>query len=93
MFTRITIIIMLKLQNSYSLGRQEFAIRANRGIPKSLADSSKKVKRDDTICHQKGGVLHIWKDKREVRMISTVYNGTIGEVANKFGERIKKPRP
>jgi hypothetical protein len=24
-------------------------------------------------------------------MISTIYNGTIGEVTNKFGERIKRP--
>jgi hypothetical protein len=65
-------------------------IWASRGIPKSVADSSKKLKRDDTVCRQEGDVLlHIWEDKREVRMISTIYNDTIGEVSNKFGERIK----
>jgi hypothetical protein len=49
------------------------------------------LKMDDNICHQKGDVLlHIWKDKREVCMISTIYNGTIGKVTNRFGERIKK---
>jgi hypothetical protein len=43
-----------------------------------LADSSKKLKRDYALCRQKGDVLlHIWKDKREVCMISTIYNGTI----------------
>jgi hypothetical protein len=31
-----------------------WTIRPNKGIPKSLADSSKKLKRGDTICHQKG---------------------------------------
>jgi hypothetical protein len=61
-----------------------------RGIPKSLADSSKKLKRDYAICRQKGDILlHIWKDKREVGMISTICTGTIGEVTNKSGERKK----
>jgi hypothetical protein len=42
-------------------------VRASRGIPKSVADSSKKLKRDDTVCRQEGNVLlHIWKDKRKV---------------------------
>jgi hypothetical protein len=65
--------------------------RTSRGIPKSLTDSSKKLKRNNTIVCQKGDVLlHIWKDKGEVCMISTMYNDTIGEGTNKFGERIKK---
>jgi hypothetical protein len=63
-------------------------IRINRGTPKSLADSSKKLKRDDAICRRKGEVhLHIWKVKKEACMISTIYNGIIGEVTNKFGEK------
>jgi hypothetical protein len=63
-----------------------------RGIPKLLADSSKKLKRDYGICRQKGDVLqYIWKDKKKICTISTIYNGTIGEVTNKFGERTKKP--
>jgi hypothetical protein len=67
-------------------------IRASRGIPKALVDFSKKLKRYCAICHQEGDVLlYIWRDKREVCMISTIYNGTVGEVTNKFGERKKKP--
>jgi hypothetical protein len=49
-----------------------------------MGDSSKTLKRDDTVCRRKGYVfLHIWKDKREVRTISTVCNGTIGEVSSR----------
>jgi hypothetical protein len=56
-----------------------------------LADSSKKLKRDDDICHQKRDVLlHIREDNRKVSMISTTYNGTTVEVKNKFGERMIK---
>jgi hypothetical protein len=55
-----------------------------------LADSSKKLKWNDAICEE-GDILHIWKDKRKVHMISTLCNGTIEEVANRFRERIKKP--
>jgi hypothetical protein len=47
-----------------------------------LAESSEKLKMDS--------LLRIW-NKKEVRMISTVYNGTTGEVTNKFGERIRHP--
>jgi hypothetical protein len=66
-------------------------IRADMGIPKSLADSSKKLKMGDALCRQKRDVLlHIWKDNKKVSMISTIYNGTIGQVINKFGKRIKK---
>jgi hypothetical protein len=67
-------------------------IMANRGIPKSLADTSKKLKRYDTLCHQEGDILvHIWKDKRQVCMFTTIYKGTTGEVTNRFEERIKNP--
>jgi hypothetical protein len=49
-------------------------IRASRGIPKSLADSSKKTNKGRYQLSWKGNVLlHIWKDKREVSMSSTTY--------------------
>jgi hypothetical protein len=52
-------------------------IRANRRIPKSLADT-KKLKRKDSVRHQRRDLLlHTWKDKREVRMTSTRYTGII----------------
>jgi hypothetical protein len=62
-------------------------------IPESLVASSRKLKRNDTICRQTGDVLlHIYKDVTEVRMISKIllYSGTTGEFTNKFGERMKK---
>jgi hypothetical protein len=65
---RITIIIVLKLQKSYSSGRQDFAEQSG---PKG--GFIKKLIRDDTICRRKWDVLlHIWKDKREIHMISTI---------------------
>jgi hypothetical protein len=52
---------------------------------------SKKLKGKDTLRHQRGDVLlHTGKDKKEVRMSSTRYTGTIGEGTNTSGERIRK---
>jgi hypothetical protein len=36
-------------------------------------------------------LLHIWKDKREVCIFSTVCNDTNGEVTSKCKENMKKP--
>jgi hypothetical protein len=50
-----------------------------RAIPKSLADSSRKLKWNDALCCQEGDILvHNWKDKREGRMIGTINNGRRG---------------
>jgi hypothetical protein len=64
MLTRI-IIIINEIAEKLLLREKRFCrtIRDNRGIPKSLPNSSK---------GQKGGVLlHIWTDNMEGRIIST----------------------
>jgi hypothetical protein len=36
-------------------------------------------------------LLHIWKDKGEVRIMSTVHNATMQDTQNKYGGKIKNP--
>jgi hypothetical protein len=58
-----------------------------------LADSSKKLARDDTFgCRRKDAFFCTsGRIRGRFRMISTIYYGTIGEVIKKFGEMVKKP--
>jgi hypothetical protein len=49
-------------------------MRPNRGIPKDLKEA-KGLKKGQLSFRRKGDVLvHVWKDKRLVRMISTIHD-------------------
>jgi hypothetical protein len=58
MFNRITIIIVLKLQKSYSIEREEFALQSGPiGVFRSHWLTPVKFKKDDTVCLRKGDVI------------------------------------
>jgi hypothetical protein len=49
--------------------------RPNRGIPKDLEKEAKGLKKGQSYFRKKGDVLvQVWKDKRLVRMISTIHD-------------------
>jgi len=71
-------------------------MRANRGsIPHDLEGKGKRLKKGQPAFHRKGDVMvQVRKDKRLVRMISTVHEATIvntGQKDRKTNMEIKKP--
>jgi hypothetical protein len=53
-------------------------MRANRGIPHDLEGEGKHLNRGQSAFHRKGDIIvQEWKDKRLVRMISTIHDATI----------------
>jgi hypothetical protein len=51
---------------------------ANRGIPCDLEREGKRLKKRQSAFRRKGDVMvQVWKDKRLVRMISTIHEATI----------------
>ena len=53
-------------------------MRANRGIPRDLEGEGKRLNRGQSAFWRKGDVMvQVWKDKRLVRMISTIHDATI----------------
>ena len=53
-------------------------MRANMGIPRDLEENGKQLKKGQSAFRGKGDVMvHVWKDKRPVRMISTIHDATI----------------
>jgi hypothetical protein len=71
------------------------AVRPNKGFPNFLKAEMETMRKRDTTFWQKGNVLlFIWKDKGEVRMISTVhgnYKAQTGKKNNKTREDVSKP--
>jgi len=70
-------------------------MRANRGIPRDLEDDGKRLKRGQSAFRRKGDVMvQVWRDKRLVRMISTIHDTTVvstGRKDRKTNVEIKKP--
>jgi len=70
-------------------------MRANRGIPCDLEEDSKHLKKGQSAFQRKGDVMvQVWKDKRLVRMTSTIHDATIVNTGWKDRKRnmeIKKP--
>ena len=68
---------------------------ANRGIPQDLEGEGKRLNRGQLAFRRKGDVMvQVWKDKRLVRMISTIHDATIvnsGRKDRKTSMEIKKP--
>ena len=53
-------------------------IRANRGIPRDLEGEGKCLKKGQSAFRRKGDIMvQVWKDKRLVRMISTIHEATV----------------
>ena len=60
------------------------ALRANRGIPRYLEGEGKRLNRGQSAFRRKGDVMvQVWKDKRLVRMISTIHDATIVNTGRK----------
>jgi hypothetical protein len=82
----------LLLKNKTRVGG---TIRVNRGLPPSLKAKASRMKKGDTVFCRKGDVLLlVWKDKRDVRMISTIHDTSVsntGKKNRKTGEDIVKP--
>uniref|UniRef100_G1Q6F5 PiggyBac transposable element-derived protein domain-containing protein n=1 Tax=Myotis lucifugus TaxID=59463 RepID=G1Q6F5_MYOLU len=70
-------------------------IRESRGLPPNLKMKTSRMKKGDIIFSRKGDILLLaWKDKRVVRMISTIHDtsvSTTGKKNRKMGENIVKP--
>lgn len=67
-------------------------IRSKRGAPKTLEDEAKKLKTGESTFRRKGEVLiHAWKDKREVKMVSSIHNAKMDWTTNSRKEKTKKP--
>ncbi|XP_076160842.1 piggyBac transposable element-derived protein 4 isoform X4 [Ptiloglossa arizonensis] len=70
-------------------------IRVNRGLPQSLQDEASTLKKGEIVFRRKGDILLlIWKDAREVRMISTIHDASFCSTGRKnrdSGEEIIKP--
>jgi hypothetical protein len=70
-------------------------IRPNRGLPVALKSEAKTLKRGQCTFSRKGEViLVVWKDKREVRMITTIHSARMGnsKVRDRTtGHVVKKP--
>jgi hypothetical protein len=53
-------------------------MRANRGIPRDLEGEGKCLNRGQSAFRRKGDVIvQVWKDKRFVRMISTIHDAQL----------------
>lgn len=70
-------------------------IRENRGLPKVLIEKSKNLQRGEMTFVRKGPILFItWKDKRLVRMISTIHDASMkstGKRKRNSADDIVKP--
>ena len=70
-------------------------MKANRGIPCDLEGEGKCSKRGQSAFRRKGDVMvQVWKDKRLVRMISTIHDAKIVNTGRKDGKtnmEMKKP--
>ena len=70
-------------------------MKPNRGIPKDLDKEAKELKKGNSCFRRKDGVLvQLWKDKRLVRMISTIHDSEhvhTGKKDRKTNEEISKP--
>jgi hypothetical protein len=70
-------------------------MRANRGIARDLEGEGKCLNRGQSAFRRKGDIMvQVWKDKRLVRMISTIRDATIvnaGRKDRKTKMEIKKP--
>ena len=70
-------------------------MRVNRGIPRDLEEDGKRLKKGQSAFRRKGDVMvQVWKDKRLVRMISTIHDATVvstGRKDRKTNMEIKKP--
>ena len=70
-------------------------MRANRVIPRDLEEDGKQLKEWQSAFRRKGDVMvQVWKDKRLMRMISTIHDATIvntGRKDRKTNMDIKKP--
>jgi hypothetical protein len=68
---------------------------ANRGIPRDLEGEGKRLNRGQSAFRRKSDVIvQVWKDKRLVRMISTIHDATLvttGRKDRKTNLEIKKP--
>lgn len=66
-------------------------IRANR-LPRCLKTKSLNLKKGESIFKRKGDILlQLWKDKREVRMISTIHKFEMVECTGKY-KTMQKPK-
>ena len=66
-------------------------IRSNRGLPKSFVEAGNNLKAGQSIfCRRNDVLLQTWKDKREVRMVSTLRQATIERHESKRGCSVKK---
>lgn len=66
-------------------------IRANR-LPRCLKTKSLNLKKRESIFKREGDILlQIWKDKREVRMISTIHKFDTVEYTGKY-KTMQKPK-
>ena len=53
-------------------------MRANKGITRDLEGEGKRFKKGQSAFRREGDVMvHMWKDKRLVRMISIIHDITI----------------
>ena len=70
-------------------------IRANRGTPRDLEGEGKRLKKGQSAFRRKGDVMvQVWKDKRLLRMISTIHEATVvntGRKDRKTNMEIEKP--
>jgi len=70
-------------------------VRANRGIPHDLEGEGKRLKKGQSAFRRKRDVMvQVWRDKRLVRLISTIHGATIVNTEQKDGKtnmKIKKP--
>jgi hypothetical protein len=75
--------------------RDRGTMRANRGIPRYLEGESKHLKKGQSAFRWKGDIMvQVWRDKRLVRMISTIHELTIvntGRKDRKTNMEIEKP--
>jgi hypothetical protein len=70
-------------------------MQANRGIPCDLEGEGKRVKKWQSVFWRKSDVMvQMWRDKRLVRMVSTIREATIvntGQKYRKTNMKIRKP--
>ena len=59
-------------------------MRANRGIPRDLEGEGKHLKKGESAFWRKDDVMvQVWRDKRLVRIISTIHDATIVNTGQK----------
>lgn len=69
-------------------------IRLNRGVPNSLKVKESGLKKGEMLFQRKGNILvQLWKDKRIVRMITTIHDSKMVRTTKKTkkGEDVIKP--